>query len=81
VQTLACSRRRASPRTVVLRHSYACLLLHSGAGIAYVQRQLGPASQASTVDTYEKWLPLEDASTVRRLDDFESEAEQPGPKP
>ena len=35
-----------------LRHSYAVMLIESGANVKYVQRQLGHASIKTTLDTY-----------------------------
>jgi integrase len=51
-----------------LRHTYASLMLQQGESVAYVQRQLGHASIQLTVDTYGKWLPLENQGAVDRLD-------------
>jgi integrase len=51
-----------------LRHTYASLLLQQGVSPAYVQRQLGHASIQLTVDTYGKWLPMENHGAVDRLD-------------
>lgn len=52
-----------------LRHTYASLLLAEGRSPAYVQRQLGHASIALTVDTYGRWLPHRDLAAVDGLDD------------
>jgi integrase len=51
-----------------LRHTYASLLLQDGVSPVYVQRQLGHASIQLTVDTYGKWLPMENKGVVDRLD-------------
>ncbi len=52
-----------------LRHTFASLLLQEGRSPAYVQRQLGHASIALTVDTYGRWLPHRDLAAVDGLDD------------
>jgi len=52
-----------------LRHTYASQLLQTGVSPVYVQRQLGHASIKMTVDTYGKWLPMEQTAVVDRLDD------------
>ena len=51
-----------------LSHTYASLLLQDGVSPVYVQRQLGHASIQLTVDTYGKWLPMENKGAVDRLD-------------
>jgi integrase len=51
-----------------LRHSYASRLLQFGQSPAYVQRQLGHASIQLTVDTYGRWLPMENKAAVDLLD-------------
>lgn len=40
-----------------LRHSYASMLIHQGANIKYVQRQLGHANIQMTLNTYSHLLP------------------------
>jgi integrase len=66
------SKMRKSMRRVLnaagLRHTYASLLLQDGVSPVYVQRQLGHASIQLTVDTYGKWLPMENKGAVDRLD-------------
>lgn len=52
-----------------LRHSYASQLLQAGVSSAYVQRQLGHASITLTVDTYGRWLPMENKAAVDALDE------------
>ena len=52
-----------------LRHSYASQLLQAGVSPAYVQRQLGHASITLTVDTYGRWLPMENKAAVDALDE------------
>src|SRR5439155_16184748 len=39
------------------RHTYASLLLASGAPLTYVSAQLGHASAATTLRYYAKWIP------------------------
>ncbi|MCS6319172.1 MAG: hypothetical protein H8K05_15625 [Nitrospira sp.] len=51
-----------------LRRTYASLLLQQGESIVYVQRQLGPASIQLTVDTYWKWISMENKAAVDRPD-------------
>jgi len=58
-----------------LRHTFASLLLQQGESPTYVQRQLGHASIALTVDTYGRWLPMGNKAAVDRLDDGESTAD------
>jgi len=64
--------RAAGPRSFFtphsLRHTFASILLSDGVSPAYVQRQLGHASIKLTVDTYGKWLPMENKAAVDRLD-------------
>ena len=55
-----------------LRHTFASLLLQAGESPVYVQRQLGHASIQLTVDTYGRWLPMENKGAVDRLDEGES---------
>src|SRR5262249_18679713 len=52
-----------------LRHTVASQLIAAGKSPVYVQRQLGHASVATTVDLYGSALPLEDRSGVAALDD------------
>jgi integrase len=52
-----------------LRHTFASLLLSAGVSPAYVQRQLGHASIKLTVDTYGRWLPMENKAAIDALDD------------
>jgi integrase len=50
------------------RHSYATILLESGADIRFVQRQLGHATIGLTVDTYGHVDPERHASVVEAFD-------------
>lgn len=52
-----------------LRHSYASLLVARGVSPAYVQRALGHASIALTLDLYGRHLPMRDLAAVDALDD------------
>jgi integrase len=52
-----------------LRHSYASMLLAAGVSPAFVQRQLGHASIALTLDLYGRHLPYRDLAAVDGLDD------------
>ena len=52
-----------------LRHTFASLLLQQGESPASVQRQLGHARIQLTVDTYGRWLPMDNKAAVDRLDD------------
>jgi integrase len=51
-----------------LRHTFGSQLIAAGKSPVYVQRQLGHASVATTVDLYGSGLPLEDRSGVDVLD-------------
>ena len=51
-----------------LRHTVASQLIAAGKSPVYVQRQLGHASVATTVDLYGSGLPLEDRGGVDVLD-------------
>jgi site-specific recombinase XerD len=44
-----------SPKS--LRHSFASILISSGANLVYVSRQMGHASVAITEKVYTRWLP------------------------
>jgi integrase len=63
-----------------LRHSYASRLLQLGQSPAYVQRQLGHASIQLTVDTYGRWLPMENKAAVDLLDMAPDAAKSAGVK-
>ena len=52
-----------------LRHTYASQLLAQGESPVYVQRQLAHSTITLTVDTYGKWLRMEDKGAVDRLDE------------
>jgi len=58
--------RRLGPHD--LRHTVASQLIAAGKSPVYVQRQLGHASVATTVDLYGSGLPLEDRGGVDALD-------------
>jgi len=58
--------RRLSPHD--LRHTYGSQLIAAGVSPVYVQRQMGHASVATTVDLYGSGLPMEDRSGVDVLD-------------
>ena len=51
-----------------LRHTFGSQLIAAGKSPVYVQRQMGHASVATTVDLYGSGLPLEDRSGVDVLD-------------
>jgi integrase len=51
-----------------LRHTFGSQLIAAGKSPVYVQRQMGHASVATTVDLYGSGLPLEDRSGVDALD-------------
>src|SRR5215475_3205926 len=51
-----------------LRHTFGSQLIAAGTSPVYVQRQMGHASVATTVDLYGSGLPLEDRSGVAALD-------------
>ena len=51
-----------------LRHTFGSQLIAAGKSPVYVQRQMGHASVAITVDLYGSGLPLEDRSGVAALD-------------
>lgn len=61
-----------------LRHTYASLLIQQGVGAEYIQRQLGHASIAITVDVYGKWLELSNADELDRF--MGSVSEPPDPR-
>src|SRR5262252_173910 len=52
-----------------LRHTFGSQLIAAGKSPVYVQRQMGHASVATTVDLYGSGLPLEDRAGVAALDD------------
>jgi integrase len=52
------------------RHTYASLLLQSGAPVHYVKEQMGHASISTTVDTYGHVMPNANRNAVNKLDDF-----------
>lgn len=60
-------RRELTPHS--LRHTYASLLIARGVSPAYVQRQLGHASIALTLDLYGHHLPYRNLAAVDGLDD------------
>ncbi len=64
------------PRFVLydLRHTYASHLIASGADIAYVARQLGHASIATTLAYYAHWFPKGDRRHVERLEQIRAAA-------
>jgi len=51
-----------------LRHTFGSQMIAAGVSPVYVQRQMGHASVATTVDLYGSGLPLEDRSGVDVLD-------------
>jgi integrase len=51
-----------------LRHTYATLMLASGADPKYVQEQLGHSSIRLTVDTYGSWIPRKRRDYVDKMD-------------
>jgi integrase len=50
------------------RHTYASLLLASGAPITYVSEQLGHSSPAPTLRYYARWVPTRGRRWVDALD-------------
>lgn len=52
-----------------LRHTYASLMLVAGVDVYYVKRMLGHASIQETVDTYGRWLPVNQPGKADVLDD------------
>lgn len=52
-----------------LRHSYASMLIHQGANIKYVQKQLGHATVHMTLNTYSHLLPDAGQEAIRRLEE------------
>lgn len=62
----ACLGRRLGPHD--LRHTVGSQLISAGKSPVYVQRLLGHASLATTVDLYGSGLPLEDRAGVDVLD-------------
>jgi integrase len=52
-----------------LRHTYASLLIQSGASLAYVKEQLGHGSIQVTVDTYGHLIPGANISWIDLLDE------------
>jgi integrase len=50
------------------RHTFASLLLASGAPITYVSEQLGHSSPATTLRYYAKWVPTRGRRWVDALD-------------
>jgi integrase len=70
-RALARYGRRALGRPVKphdLRHTYGSQLIAAGASPVYVQRQMGHASVAITVDLYGSGLPLDARGGVAALD-------------
>jgi site-specific recombinase XerD len=63
-----------SPKS--LRHSFASILISSGANLVYVSRQMGHASVAITEKVYTRWLP-QAVPAVHALDE---PGEAPGSK-
>lgn len=53
----------------VFRHSFASILLSSGAPVQYVQQQLGHASVTMTVGTYGRWLRAEAPGALQALEE------------
>lgn len=51
-----------------LRHTYASQALAAGESIYYVQRQLGHATIAMTVDLYGRWLPAGSQEAAARIE-------------
>lgn len=52
-----------------LRHSYASMLIHQGANIKYVQKQLGHATVHMTLNTYSHLLPDAGQEAIGRLEE------------
>jgi integrase len=50
--------------TFQVQHTFASLLLQSGAAIIYVSRQLGHKDSAITLKVYAHWLPESTASKI-----------------
>jgi len=63
-----------------LRHTVASQLIAAGKSPVYVQRQLGHASVATTVDLYGSGLPLEDRAGVDVLDAAPCQRDENGKK-
>lgn len=58
-----------------LRHSFASLLLASGAPITYVSAQLGHTKPTTTLKYYAAWLPKEGKKYVHLLDSAQDQKE------
>jgi integrase len=58
-----------------LRHTFASLLLASGAPITYVSAQLGHTKPTTTLKYYARWLPKEGAKYVHLLDSVPEQKE------
>jgi integrase len=72
------SNLSASRRTHELRHFYASLLIRHGESVKTVQRRLGHATAAETLDTYAHLWPDSDDRTREAIDSVLGGAESPG---
>ena len=61
-----------------LRHYYASLLIRHGESVKTVQRRLGHATAAETLDTYAHLWPDSDDRTREAIDSVLGAAESPG---
>jgi integrase len=61
-----------------LRHFYASLLIHHGESVKTVQRRLGHATAAETLDTYAHLWPDSDDRTREAIDSVLGGVESPG---
>jgi integrase len=57
----------SSRRAYCTRHTFATLLLQSGARVAYVSNQMGHTTPSEVEKTYSKWLPDADGGYARRM--------------
>ncbi len=60
-----------------LRHTHATILLAQGASVGAVQRRLGHARAATTLDIYAHAVPAEDAALARGMEDALARARRP----